>query len=203
MSILDLPTKQPIIQSRLNKAINDKWIFIFNLPEPLKRYNAQRNVGQNKIDSSSVQFSLVAVNSPSKIVKAVSQQYATANLYVSSHVEQPYPMLEITYNIDNNYANYNTLYQWMNLIHDGDLAIPDPKNLIRKSVLMQDYKTNVALIGLDEYNKVKIRITYTGAFPTEVPGISFDYRKSNEIIQTAKFAFDQFIIDFPDEIIIK
>ena len=32
-------TEQPIIQSPLNKTRADKWIFLFNMPQPLMRLN--------------------------------------------------------------------------------------------------------------------------------------------------------------------
>lgn len=52
-------TEQPIIQSPLNKTRADKWIFLFNMPQPLMRLNKTTlNISKESVNKNSVQFAL-------------------------------------------------------------------------------------------------------------------------------------------------
>lgn len=50
-------TEQPIIQSPLNKTRADKWIFLFNMPQPLMRLN-KTTLNISKESVNKIQFNL-------------------------------------------------------------------------------------------------------------------------------------------------
>jgi hypothetical protein len=190
---------QPFIQSRLNKTRSDKWVFIFKVPEPMRSMNTIGTIAKGKIDSEAMQFSLIGCNIPSITVKGITQKYASGNLYVSSHSKDPFDLLTIKFTVDNRFANYVTIYEWLNMIHDESYAYPDPKNLTGTDFNFKNYWTNVGIVGLDEYNVPKIMFTFTQAFPTQLSGWEFDYTRDDEISCSAQFAFSQIHISYPKE----
>lgn len=194
---------QPVIQSRLNKTRIDKWVFLFNLPEAMKKMNTANKVAKGTIDLNSIQFSLTGVNIPDITVKAISQRYASGNLYISSHSKEPFDLLKINFKIDNRFANYVTIYEWLNMIHDESEAYPDPNNLTGENFTVKNYWTNVGVVGLDEYNVSRIMFTFTQAFPTQLGGWNFSYLQDNDIDCYANFAFSQIKITYPEENILK
>lgn len=191
-----------VVQAPVNKALIDKWIFLFNIPNAMRRLIADKTSKGNIIPNS-VQFSLKTVNIPEIEVPAISQRYASGNLHVSSHSKNPFGPLNIGFDVDNEFKNWSTIYEWLNLLHDEKLAYPDPKRKIAKHINFESYWTNLAVIGLDEYNKVKIRFTFTQAFPTKIGGINYDYRQENKIDSTATFLFSQLYVDYPNVQLVK
>lgn len=107
--------------------------------------------------------------------------YAGGHYYVSSHTKTPYDPLKIEFKIDNKYANYFTIYEWMNMIYNEKQGYFDSENLSNGRVGTQTYATNLAVIGTDEYDNPVIQWTFTNAFPTEVPSIKLDYQNTGEI----------------------
>lgn len=69
-----IPTTEnkPVIQSPLNKAAIDKWLFIFNLPDALKDLRAGHNVVNKElgVTREAVKWSLMSANIPSISIKA-------------------------------------------------------------------------------------------------------------------------------------
>lgn len=53
-----MKTEQPIIQSPLNKTRADKWIFLFNMPQPLMRLN-KTTLNISKESVNKIQFNLL------------------------------------------------------------------------------------------------------------------------------------------------
>lgn len=182
-----------ITQSRLNKARINKFILLFNLPEALKKVDRIYGIARHTINQGAVQFSIKSVEAPETTVKAISQRYASGNLYVSSHSKDAYDQLSIKFDVDNMFANWGTINEWLNFLHDEEEAIPDADNVIpadNKHGVFR-YDTNLMLIALDEYNKALAQFVYTMAFPTKLTNISWDYTRSDKIEATATFAFSQ------------
>ena len=108
-----------VIQSPLNKTIEDKFIFVMNLPECLKNAQSKyiKALSDAGIGKNAISWTLTNVTIPRESIKAESIAYAGGHHYVSSHVKTPYDPLRIEFKIDNKYANYFTIYEWMNLIY--------------------------------------------------------------------------------------
>lgn len=101
--------------------------------------------------------------------------------------------MKIEFKIDNKYANYSTIYEWMNLIYherDGHFNADEITNKIG----IDAYATNIAVVGTDEYNNPAIQWTFTRAFPVEIPSLKLDYQNTDEISCSCTFFFSQMYV---------
>ncbi|MBO5826907.1 MAG: hypothetical protein J6R59_00315 [Paludibacteraceae bacterium] len=180
-----------IIQSPLNKTLEDKFIFVMNLPNCLKNLKSKyvKQLSETGIGTNSIAWSLTNVDIPTNSIKAESMPYAGGHHYVSSHTKTPYEPLKIEFKIDNNYANYFTIYEWMNLIYNEKEARYDAENLAGGKSGSNIYATQLAVIGTDEYNKPIIQWSFTHAFPTELQSIKLNYQNTGEITCSCSFVF--------------
>jgi hypothetical protein len=120
--------------------------------------------------------------------------YAGGHHYVSSHTKTPYDPLKIEFKIDNKYANYFTIYEWMNLMYHEKEGHFDAENLALDKVGSEVYGTQLAVIGTDEYNKPIIQWSFLNAFPTELQSIKLNYQNTGEITCSCSFVFSQMYI---------
>lgn len=142
------------IQSPLNKTFADKFYFIMNLPVALKDLHKQHNLDnvRNGISKESIKWNLVSANIPAINIKAETHPYAGGNVYVSSHTKTPYDPLTIKFKVDNKYANYLTMYEWINFIYDEREGHYDAYDLANGKSGLGAYSTNVSVIATDEYD---------------------------------------------------
>lgn len=184
-----------IIQSPLNKTVSDKFVFIMNLPDCLK--NAQHKyiqaMSEAGIGKNAISWSLTNVEIPRISIKSQSIPYGGGHMYISSHTKTPYDALKIEFKIDNKYANYFTIYEWMNLMYHERDGHFNADNLTDK-IGIGAYATNIAVVGTDEYNKPAIQWTFTHAFPVEIPSIKLDYQNTSEIDCSCTFMFSQMYV---------
>lgn len=184
-----------IIQSPLNKTVSDKFVFIMNLPDCLKNLQNKyiQAMTEAGIGRNSISWSLTKLEIPRNSIKAQSIPYGGGHVYISSHTKTPYDALTIEFKIDNKYANYFTIYEWMNLIyHERDGYYN--ANKITDKIGIDAYTTNIAVVGTDEYNNPVIQWTFTHAFPVEMPSIKLDYQNTEEITCSCSFMFSQMYI---------
>lgn len=193
------PMDLPITNSRLNKTPIDKWILFFRVPDAMRQLVNDSKTGKANINTDAVQMTIKSVRVPDVRVKAISQRFGADNLHISSHSRDPYELFSINFDITNDFSNWSTFYEWMNLILDEKLAIPDKHNKINEQNIFKSdsYWTNLGLLGCDEYNNVKIQFTFTQAFPTTVKGFQFDYTTDTKISSGADFAFSQMHVSYP------
>ena len=187
-----MPT--PIQQSYLNKSRKDKFLLVFDIPPVLKRIQSNYTRDNNTIIPDSVQFSIFGTMVPGVTVKGVATRYAGDTLYVSSHSKDPYPPVNVKFNVDSGYNNYWTIYQWLNLLHDqktgqyNELGIQIDGNF-------SDYQTDISLYGLDEYSgtdenfKPVIEFKYTKCFPTSLDSLEFSQQETGEMELMCGFTF--------------
>ena len=184
-----------VIQSPLNKTISDKFIFIMNLPDCLKNVQNKyvQAMSEAGIGKNAISWSLTNVSIPRNSIKAESIPYAGGHYYVSSHTKTPYDALKIDFKIDNKYANYYTIYEWMNLIYHEKEGRYNAENISDK-IGTEAYATNIAVVATDEYKKPVIQSTFTKAFPVEIPSIELNYQKTDEINCSCSFYFSQMYV---------
>lgn len=185
-----------VFQSPLNKTLEDKFLFVMNLPDCLKNVQSKyiKKLSSAGIGKNAVAWSLTNVQIPRESIKAQSMPYAGGHHYVSSHVKTPYDPLKIEFKIDNKYANYFTIYEWMNLMYHEKEGYYDADNIAKGQIGSQAYATSLAVIGTDEYDKPVIQWSFTHAFPTEIPSIKLDYQNTGEITCSCEFVFSQMYI---------
>lgn len=185
-----------VMQSPLNKTLEDKFLFVMNLPDCLKNLKTKyvKQMASAGIGKNAISWSLTNVQIPRESIKAQSMPYAGGHHYVSSHTKTPYDPLKIEFTIDNKYANYFTIYEWMNLIYHEKEGHFDAENLAKGKYGSQAYGTTLAIVGTDEYDKPIIQWTFTHAFPIDLTSIKLDYQNTGEIKCSCDFAFSQMYI---------
>lgn len=185
-----------VIQSPLNKTLQDKFLFVMNLPDCLKDIRTKyiKDISQIGIGKNAIAWSLTSVQIPRNSIKAQSMAYAGGHHYISSHTKTPYDTLKIQFKIDNKYANYFTIYEWMNLIYHEKQGYFNAEKLAGDKIGSQTYATTLSVIGTDEYDKPIIQWTFTHAFPTELPSIKLDYQNTGEITCSCEFVFSQMYV---------
>ena len=182
-------------QAVLNKSRADKFLLVFDLPPVLKNIDKPwiaKNSNQSII-SDSVQFSIYGTAVPEITVPAVETRYAGSTLYVSSHSKNAYPPVSVNFNIDNEYKNYWTIYQWINLLHDQYEGTYNARELNDNNPeeTFKDYQTDLTIYGKDEFNNNRIKFKYTKAFPTTIEAVTYSYQTPGEITSGFTFVYSQ------------
>lgn len=183
--------EKEIVQSHLNKARDDKFLMVFDIPPMLKNYNrkTEKDRGKDTFITDSVQFSIYGTAIPEIIVPGVETKYSGNTLYVSSHAKASYPPISVKFKIDSRYNNYYTIYKWLNLLHDeyeGRFNTDDyPVEVIN------DYKIPISVYALDEHNNKVMEFIYTDAFPISIDGIEYDYQAGEELVSGFTFVYSQ------------
>jgi hypothetical protein len=173
-------------QSPLNKTFADKFLFIFELPEALKKVQTS----SGGLSKKALQWSIVKAEVPNINIKAAEANYAGGTLRYSTHTKSPYDPFKVTFKVDSNYLNYFTIYEWINFIYGESEGHFDENNLT-KSNSFSSYAVPVSIVGLDEYNEPVIQWIFTYAFPTDLSSISLDYTSTDEIEFSVTFVFSQ------------
>jgi hypothetical protein len=179
-------------QSVLNKARDDKFLLVFDVPPILKTISSpiQGRRDNKTIIPETVQFSIFGTMVPEVTVPAIENRYVGNTLYVSSHSKNSYPPVSVKFNVDNQYNNYWTIYQWLNFLHDEKQGRYNPRG-IEVDENFSDYQTDLTIYGLDEYNNKRIKFTYTKAFPTTINGVEYNYQNGGEIVSGFTFVYSQ------------
>jgi len=184
------------IQSFLNKAREDKFILVFDVPPIFKSISSKYTRDNKTVIPDSVQFSVFGSMVPEITVKATETRYAGSTLYVSSHSKDSYPPVEINFNVDSMYNNYYVIYQWLNLLHDQYSGVYNQNNIaVDKN--FNDYMTDLTLYALDEYLDKKIKFTYTKCFPTTLKGITYNQKseEGKEVVSGFVFVYSQMHVE--------
>lgn len=176
-------------QSILNKSRVDKFRLVFQLPPALLAINGNAR-DSSTVQQDMMQFSIYGTVVPTITVPALEIRYSGSTLYNSTHSKAPYPPVTVNFTIDNSYNNYWVIYKWLNLMHDQVEGLFDSDNLISDNAF-KAYQTDLTIYGLDEFNKEKIAFTYTKAFPTDLGGITYNYRENGEIESSFTFVYSQ------------
>jgi hypothetical protein len=186
-----IENEKTVVQSHLNKARDDKFLMVFDIPPMLKGSNrvTESNINKDTQNRDSVQFAIYGTAVPEITIPATETRYAGNTFYVSSHAKAAYPPVSVKFNVDSRYTNYWTIYRWLDLLHDeyeGRFnADEHPTDVIG------DYKIPITVYGLDENNNKVIEFLYTDAFPISINNIEFDYQNGNEIVSGFTFVYSQ------------
>jgi len=183
-------------QSILNKARNDKFLLVFDVPPILKTFSRVFNSDKDtkRVVPDSVQFSIFGTVVPEITVPAIENRYAGNTLYVSSNSKNSYPPVNVKFAIDSQYTNYWTIYQWLNLLHDEREGRYNASNIVVDKNF-DDYQVNLTIFGLDEFDNKVIKFTYTKAFPTSVDTIDYNYQGGEEIVSGFVFVYSQLHVE--------
>lgn len=184
------------MQSPLNRARQDKYMFIMNMPAALKDVSKDWVFDRMKlgIDKKSIAWSLVSTNIPSSSIKTQSIKFGGGNMYVSTHTKDPYDSLKITFKIDNKFLNYSTIHEWIDFIRNERKGHYNAENITNKQGI-EAYATDISIAMMDEYNKPVMQWLFTHAFPTELAALDLNYQNTDEMTCTATFMFSQMFVE--------
>jgi hypothetical protein len=179
-------------QSYLNKAREDKFLLVFDIPPILKNFSSTYQRDNTHINPDSVQFSIFGSIVPQITVKGVETRFSGSTLYQSSFSKDSYPPLNVEFKVDSEYNNYWVIYSWLNLLHDQKTGVYNQQN-IPVDGNFNDYMTDITIYGLDEFGKKIIKFIYKKAFPTSLNEIKYQQQGSEgvEIVSGFTFLYSQ------------
>lgn len=184
-------------QAILNKASEDKFLLVLNLPPILKSINTPKGRASNAINLDTLQFSVEGSIVPSIIVPDIDIPFAGQQAKVTSYSRESYPKNRIRFTVDNRFNNYWILWKWLDVLNDSKLSLYNQDNLPDTSSIrgLHNYQTNITIFALDEYNTKLVEFKYHKAFITGLGGIEYDYQKSGQIVSYFEYAYNQFYMD--------
>jgi hypothetical protein len=186
-------------QAVLNRARNDKFWLILDLPKALKDYTDPTL--QEKFSADTIQYTCYGSPVPSFEVKSIPVPFSGQSHQISSISRAAYPSLPINFLLDNGWKNYWVLLKWINMFNDTRTSISEVgfkekeetfNNIENKApYTMKELVSKFTTIALDEYNNPIMQFGYVHVFPTSLSEIKFDNRNAEEISCVANFAFNQ------------
>jgi len=203
-----MPNIEPYIQSPFNKQRKDKFLLVLNLPDALKSISKKFIRTEDNINFDTLQFSVYGSVVPDINIPKLDISYSGQTLTTSSLTRPPYDPVTVNFTVDNRFNNYWVIYSWLNLLNDAATGLYDKDNLTqlparRKTITTDfnaEYKSNISIYALDEYNKRVAEFRYLQAFPVSLGGISFNYRTPDEVETTFTFAFAQLVVNLQENV---
>lgn len=183
-------------QSNLNRARNDKFLLVLDLPKILKPENDP--VLKEHYDMDSLQFTCYGSPVPAISIPSIDLPFGGQTFKTSSNSRPSFPSLDITFLVDNGYKNYWLLATWLNLFNDSQTSIPayNAKNLNNigntNKIPFKDLVSTFSTYALDEYNKKIMKFHFNTVFPTNLGEISYSHQDPSEINCKISFSFFQF-----------
>lgn len=186
-----MPEEQNVVQAILNRSRVNRFVLVLNLPKKL--YNNELFKLKN------LQFTITGTIFPDIELHSHNIRYAGQSMNIPGYSRPEYQPLQLIFKIDNEWNNYMTIYNWINILNNDASSILDENNHLDLNGLQEvasaykDYTTDLSIIQMDEYNNPIIEFVYTSAYPVKLSGYNPDYQKGEEIISTAVFKYNQFI----------
>lgn len=196
------------VQSPFNKQRKDKFLLVLNLPDALKTVNSQFNRNNETLNLNSIQFSVYGLTIPEISIPQVDTKYGNQNFAHSSFNRPPWAPATVNFTIDNRFNNYWAIYSWLNMLNDDATGLYDINNLTNRPAQLKnispqvdtEYKADISVYLLDEYDKRSVQFLFKKAFPTALGGFDVNYRNAEELETTFTFAYSQFIMKLVENV---
>lgn len=197
------------IQSPFNKQRKDKFLFVLNFPDALKEISQKISRDNKHVIPNSLQFSVYGAVVPAIEVPKLDIRYSGQTLSQSSLARPPYEPVTVNFTVDNRFNNYWVIYSWLNILNNTYDSTFDSNNLLaavkentmlNNKKILDDYKADISLFPLDEYNKRIMEFKYTRAFPVSLGGIEFNYRTPDELETSFTFTFSQLFVNLIENV---
>lgn len=187
-------------QAILNRARNDKFQLVLDIPNYLKRI--ENPILQEYYQADKIQLSCYGSPTPDISVPSIDIPFGGQVYKTPSNSRPSYPPLVVTFVVDNGWKNYYTLCRWINLFNDQNDSTAS-YNFVksveileqvanRNQISLKDMVSTFNTFALDEYNNRIISFTYTHCFPINLSGVMFSHQDPSEIHCKATFAYFQF-----------
>jgi len=210
-------------QSFLNKARNDKFILVISPPPVLVA--VANDLGLSDIQLSIYGSPVPAISIPSKVLQYQGQSMKVTSqvrdpippLTVKFAIDNEFKNYWFLWKwldainkseesgMDPYFNNYSS-HDVRDIVSSNSVT-DDTVDEVRSDVILNqsnnqsiyhDYQVDLTLYGLDEYNKRKIKFTYTNAFITNLEEISYSYREPTECDCSVTFDYSQIYADLVD-----
>lgn len=162
------------------------------LPQALRKISSKFERSTNTILPDSLQFSIFGTIAPTIEIPAITTRYSGQTMSHSSHSRSPYEPNTVNFTVDNRFNNYWVIYTWLSLLNNDETGVYDARQTTSDGPNME-YRTDISIFALDEYNKRIGEFLYTGAFPTSLGGINYNYRDGSEIESSFTYSYSQLI----------
>lgn len=209
-------------QSILNKAAQDKFLIVLDVPPYLRSYNDRNHRRNDLLNLDSWRFSPSAITIPTISTPSVQVPFGGQTIKMTAQTRPAYTPLQISFQIDNNFNNYHFLWMWQAVMNHPtesgmdkywdqvkgkpfvDIDLYAPNSLHQKQIKYKhsftDYKSKIVVFGLREYNEPIVKFTFFEAFPTEVAGIDYNYANHELLNSRATFDFNNMDVELLDVI---
>jgi len=187
-------------QAILNRARNDKFRMVLDLPPALKE--TIDPVLKAHFDINKFQFTCYGSPVPSISIPPIDVPFGGQYYKASSNHRPSYPPIHINFLIDNGWKNYWMISRWINLFNEEKYGDPsynfappvDSSSVVvnRNSIPMKQLVANITTFALDEFNNNIISFEYAHAFPIGLSEIKFSHQDPSEISCVATFEYFQF-----------
>jgi len=185
-------------QAILNRARNDKFILILDIPKAVKDLYSDVLEDFQSVDK--LQFTCYGSPVPTVAINPLEVPYGGQTMKVSTNARPSYPPLNLSFVVDNGWKNYWLLFSWLNLFNDQKTGIPsyNYKNKTesvnipnQNQIPLRDVVTSFSTYGLDEFNNKIIEFSYNSVSPVSLGDINFSHQDPSEITCRASFSFFQ------------
>jgi len=197
----------PNKQSHLNRARLDKFVLAFNLPPILRQLKLDSMaVPSNDLNfEETIQYAVYGVVVPEISIGKEEHAFAGQVTKAAKLSRPSYDDVTVSFNVDNRFANYYTIWEWLDVMNDEKTTIYDDANLMTEPrgritdkginaesiPYKNEYAADMSLYGVDEYNKRAVKFTFTEAFPVSLGSITFNQQDGSEIVCSFTFTFSQ------------
>jgi hypothetical protein len=170
--------------SGLNRLVDDNFLTVLNLPKCLGGYTKEVCGTDEEVSLKSLQLSIMSLDIPAINIPTHKAKYLSATRKESSKSLTEYDDITISFKLDDQLINYNTLYNWLNMLVNTKTGTMSNKTKV-------DYETTYDVILLDEYRKPIGLYTVHGVIPVGIGSIPLDYKSTGEsIFLDFTFSFD-------------
>jgi hypothetical protein len=186
-------------QSVLNKASDDKFLLVLNVPLILKNID-KKNRASETLNLDTLQFAVEGMVIPDVGIPSKTIPFGGQSLNVTSYARTPYQTNRIKFTVDNRFNNYWVLWKWLDLVNDAKLSTYNQNNLSDTKLPgglrnIESYQTDITVYALDEFNRRVAAFTYHKAFITLLGGVNYNYQAGAQILSYFEFDYSQFTIE--------
>lgn len=166
---------------------------VLTLPQVLRDMASKFDRSPQSISPDTLQFSIFGAISPSIEIPPINTRYAGQTLAHSSHARTTYEPNTVNFTVDNRFNNYWVIYTWLSLLNNDITGVYDNDEKTSKGPNFE-YRANISVFALDEYNKKVAEFVYTDAFPIALGGIDYNYRNGEEVETSFTYSYSQLIL---------
>lgn len=180
-------------QAIYNNAREDKFTMVVTIPDALRQV-ISTEVGPNFINKSAFEYTAWGTAVPQIEIKSSKVRYSGQSTKLSGHTRPEWPLLDVEFNIDNQYRNYWFLYYWINFQnHDAESLYDFGKLLPNDNLTKVRYTGTIDIFLKDEYNKNIMGCKYVAAFPVKLSSLNTNQQKGGILTAKVTFEYSQFI----------